>query len=103
MRIAATLPLTMYLRPSRFNGRTTRRERSASGMQKKACHFSRDLNFRPIGVLRSEPGRFQFAGGPVKLFCQCQTPSCRHPTERLELLWAGLFIRQHGNTMGPLL
>lgn len=74
---------------------------SASGMQEYARYLSRDLDFSPIRVLRSQPGRFQFPGGPVKLLCQCQTSPGWHSPEGFYLLWTGLFIRQHGSTMRP--
>jgi hypothetical protein len=55
IRIAATLPLIIYLTSSWFSGRINSSERSASGIEKNAGHFSRDLLFAPVGVLRSEP------------------------------------------------
>src|ERR1035437_7313625 len=74
-------------------------KRSASGMEKDTRDFSGHLRFRPLGVLGSKPGRFQFARRPVELRSQRKTPFGRHSSEGLNLLGAGLLIRQHQNSV----
>ena len=50
-------------------------------------------------MLRTEPRYFHFARRPAKLFRQRQAAFGRHPAVNRELLWAGLFIRQHEKRM----
>ena len=69
-------------------------------MEEDSPHFRIHLFFRPVGMLLPQPGSLHLARRPVELFRECEAALRSHAAEDLDLLGAGLFIRQHGNNMG---
>src|ERR1035438_6553931 len=81
--------------PARFSGRTNNRNSSGSGMEKNPAGFRLQPLLGPLGMLGSQTRNFQLARRPIELLGQVQPLCPGYPTKDFELLWAGLFIRQH--------
>jgi hypothetical protein len=70
-------------------------------MEENPPHFGIDSLCRPIRMLRAQPSDLHFARRPIEALRQLQPPLTRHGTQDLNLFRAGLFIRQHEESMRP--
>jgi len=68
-------------------------------MGENAPHVSLHPRLRPVGMLDAQAGGLHFARGPIQAPGHLQPCLAGHGAKDFDLLWAGLFIRQHGLNM----